>query len=437
VVNKKNFLNVMLSFLKIGAIGFGGGSALIPVIEREVVENKQWIGKEEFDVSVAITSMAPASIPVSLCCIWDMKYAVVSAFSYALPGSLIYLILLTGFSFFGETGAKYLRYASVVLICFVLFIIFRFIKNKYAQGVKTGRKAHFLMIMSAAFLLACGSAVERLAGLFAITLPPPLFSVNMITLILILFFAVSFVGESKSIVKLVSALLLSTLFALSNGRAGIISNWTLPLAFIMSILSITSILRDTKKNKKKTTDKPPFRFDYKPLLNLTVFITVSLILAVTTFIISGDANVWWFMSKSITSALSSFGGGEAFIGISEAAFVQTGFIPESIYNTQILGIANSMPGPVLMSICTGVGYTYGYVYYGVSFGWMFGLLGFSSAVTATAVGATTLLTCYRFIKDSNRVKTIIKYVMPVVCGMLISTALSLFRQALSVVLSFI
>ncbi|MCL2666074.1 MAG: chromate transporter, partial [Defluviitaleaceae bacterium] len=40
--------NVLLSFLKIGAVGFGGGAALIPVIESELVENNKWIDKNSF-----------------------------------------------------------------------------------------------------------------------------------------------------------------------------------------------------------------------------------------------------------------------------------------------------------------------------------------------------------------------------------------------------
>jgi len=38
---KKNAIIVALSFLKIGTIGIGGGAALIPVIEEELVGNKK------------------------------------------------------------------------------------------------------------------------------------------------------------------------------------------------------------------------------------------------------------------------------------------------------------------------------------------------------------------------------------------------------------
>jgi chromate transporter len=127
--------------------------------------------------------------------------------------------------------------------------------------------------------------------------------------------------------------------------------------------------------------------------------------------------------------LSSFGGGEVYLGISEVVFVQTGFIPEFNYSTQILGIANSMPGPVICAVVTGVGFTYGNINHGLFFGWVFGLLGWAWTISTTALGALGLYICYDFIKDKSRVRLIIRYIMPVVCGLLITTALSLLRQA--------
>jgi len=84
-----------------------------------------------------------------------------------------------------------------------------------------------------------------------------------------------------------------------------------------------------------------------------------------------------------------------------------------------------MPGPVLMSVVTSVGYIYGNITYGVGFGWLFGLLGFVLAVTATATGALSLYTVFEFLKNSHRLRMIVQYIMPVVCGMLVTTALSL------------
>ena len=429
---QKNFLRVILSFLKVGTIGFGGGAALIPVIETELVENKKWIPKEKFDEVLTVSTISPASLPVSLCSLWDSRYSLASAFAYALPGPLIYLVLLTGFSFFGELGAMYLTFTSVGLIAFVLFLLFRFIKKNYLRGVEQGYKKQFLVIMAAAFLLTCGNTIRRLADmLFEIDLPVPLFSIDIVFLILILIFIAGFVGASKSKLKFASAFLLAGLFALANGRSGIFSQWVIPLAILLFVLVAVSIIYDAAHTKTKR-EKKPYQFNYKPLRNLLLFVMVSAVFTVIVFLASGDSNALLFAFKVLTSSLTSFGGGEVYIGISEVFFVQSGFIPEINFSTQILGIANSMPGPVLCAIVTGIGFTYGNLNHGIAFGWLFGLLGLSVSITATALGALTLFMCYDSVKDRARLRMVIRYIMPVICGMLITTAFSLLRQASSV-----
>ena len=87
---KLNVVSVILSFLKMGIIGFGGGAALIPVIEDELVEKRKWIEKKQFDYSVIVASISPASLPVALCAIWNRKYSILSAYAYALPGPILF-----------------------------------------------------------------------------------------------------------------------------------------------------------------------------------------------------------------------------------------------------------------------------------------------------------------------------------------------------------
>ena len=49
-------LKLMASIFKIGVVGFGGGTALIPVIEREVVEDQKIVEKSEYDKDVLYRS---------------------------------------------------------------------------------------------------------------------------------------------------------------------------------------------------------------------------------------------------------------------------------------------------------------------------------------------------------------------------------------------
>ncbi|HBG53240.1 MAG TPA: chromate transporter [Rikenellaceae bacterium] len=53
-------------FFRIGAFTIGGGLAMLPVIEREVVERKKWITKEVFTDILAVTQTMPGVIAVNI-----------------------------------------------------------------------------------------------------------------------------------------------------------------------------------------------------------------------------------------------------------------------------------------------------------------------------------------------------------------------------------
>jgi chromate transporter len=58
-------LKLFLIYLKIGTFTFGGGFAMIPLIEREIVENNKWMESEEFNDSLAVCQSVPGAIAVN------------------------------------------------------------------------------------------------------------------------------------------------------------------------------------------------------------------------------------------------------------------------------------------------------------------------------------------------------------------------------------
>ncbi len=61
----KTFLQLFLSMFKIGLFTFGGGYAMIHLLENEFVEKKQWIESEEFMDLVAIAESTPGPIAIN------------------------------------------------------------------------------------------------------------------------------------------------------------------------------------------------------------------------------------------------------------------------------------------------------------------------------------------------------------------------------------
>src|SRR5699024_11312735 len=65
-MNTKKFMSMITTMLKIGFIGFGGGTALIPVIEEEIVEKNKIVIEEQFNNEVMIASITPGALPVEI-----------------------------------------------------------------------------------------------------------------------------------------------------------------------------------------------------------------------------------------------------------------------------------------------------------------------------------------------------------------------------------
>ena len=96
---KKKFATLVLSMLKIGCIGFGGGSALIPVLQKEAVQDKGLITEDELDSDIVAASITPGALPVEIAagigkatCGTAGMFAAASAM--ALPGAALTTLFL-------------------------------------------------------------------------------------------------------------------------------------------------------------------------------------------------------------------------------------------------------------------------------------------------------------------------------------------------------
>ena len=71
---------LLFTMFKIGCIGFGGGTALVPVIESEVVYEKKLIDKDEYTKDVVVANITPGALPVEVAAgVWHTGNAFVSS----------------------------------------------------------------------------------------------------------------------------------------------------------------------------------------------------------------------------------------------------------------------------------------------------------------------------------------------------------------------
>ncbi|WP_194191714.1 chromate transporter [Clostridium chrysemydis] len=95
-------LKMFISFLKIGAFTFGGGYAMIPIIEKEVVEKNEWVSKDEFMDMLVVAQSLPGAMSVNTSIFIGYKIggvlgAVMALLGVALPSFLIILLVATVF----------------------------------------------------------------------------------------------------------------------------------------------------------------------------------------------------------------------------------------------------------------------------------------------------------------------------------------------------
>jgi chromate transporter len=92
----KRYLEMFFSFFKIGAFTIGGGYAMIPLIQKEVVDRKQWIGREDFLDMLAIAQSAPGPIAVNTAVFVGYKLSGFPGSIFTTLGAILpsYIIIL-------------------------------------------------------------------------------------------------------------------------------------------------------------------------------------------------------------------------------------------------------------------------------------------------------------------------------------------------------
>ena len=106
--NKTNIFEMFLTFFKIGLFTFGGGYAMLALIESEVVEKKKWIDKEEFLDMVAIAESTPGPIAINSATYIGYKRAGVLGSTFCTLGVVLpSLIIIYVISLFLEAFLEF------------------------------------------------------------------------------------------------------------------------------------------------------------------------------------------------------------------------------------------------------------------------------------------------------------------------------------------
>ena len=158
---------LLFTMFKIGCIGFGGGTALVPVIESEVVYEKKLIDKDEYTKDVVVANITPGALPVEVAAgvgrkVCGIQGMLLSAVLMGLPGTFLTVLILMLINSSGERILQQILFASAGVTAYIIYVA-DVRKGNFSgmSGKRNGKERNSLYVpgVFADFRKRCFSAV--------------------------------------------------------------------------------------------------------------------------------------------------------------------------------------------------------------------------------------------------------------------------------------
>jgi len=123
----KELWEIYITFAKVGAMTFGGGYAMLPILQKEVVEQKQWATEAEILDYYALSQCMPGIIMVNTLAFIGKKRkgvpgAIVGGLGAVLPPLIIITAIAALLTAFADVPAVQNAFAGIrVCVCVLIF----------------------------------------------------------------------------------------------------------------------------------------------------------------------------------------------------------------------------------------------------------------------------------------------------------------------------
>jgi chromate transporter len=133
---------LVLYFLRLGALGFGGPIALVGYMQRDLVDERRWFTKEEYDEGLALAQLAPGPLAAQLAIYlgWlrgKLLGAFLVAFAFVMPSFVMVLALSAAYVRYG--GLRWMQGAFYGVGAAVIAIIGRSAVGLVRKTLKSDR----------------------------------------------------------------------------------------------------------------------------------------------------------------------------------------------------------------------------------------------------------------------------------------------------------
>lgn len=151
----RELFELFITFSKVGVMTFGGGYAMLPILQREIVENKGWATDAELTDYYAIGQCTPGIIAVNTATFVGCKNrgtigGIVATLGLVFPSLVIIILLAALISNFADLPAVKNAFAGVrVCVCVLIFnAVLKLLKSSVVDK-KTG------IIFAVVMICAC------------------------------------------------------------------------------------------------------------------------------------------------------------------------------------------------------------------------------------------------------------------------------------------
>ena len=123
----KKLLTLYFAFFKMGIINFGGGYALLPLLQKELVDKRGWITNEEITDYYAIGQCTPGAIAVNVSTFVGYKIkgvlgGIVATLGFISPAFLIIFLIATVLNQFADLWYIQSAFKAIRVCVFILIL---------------------------------------------------------------------------------------------------------------------------------------------------------------------------------------------------------------------------------------------------------------------------------------------------------------------------
>lgn len=170
-------MDLFFSFFKIGLFTFGGGYAMLPMLEKEIIEKRKWATNDEVLDYFAIGQVTPGIIAVNTA----------TFIGYNLKGIIGAIMATLG-----------IITPSIIIITIIAGLLSNFADIPVVQNALAGvRIAVSVLMVSSIWKLLKGSVVDVIGGIIFIAAFSLAYFTNVSTVFLVILFAVSGISISN------------------------------------------------------------------------------------------------------------------------------------------------------------------------------------------------------------------------------------------------